>query len=102
MGQLSNTISIVSGASSMGDKAFMPNPLVIKVGDSVTWQNTDVETHTVTSTSTEDNRQEDDKFDSGLIHPGLSFEHRFGNAGHYRYSCLIHPSMNGEIIVNQT
>jgi len=102
MWQPSNSISIVSGASSMGDKAFMPNPLIIKVGDSVTWQNTDIETHTITSISTEDSMQEDDKFDSGLIDPGLSFEHRFGNAGHYRYSCLIHPSMNGEIIVNQT
>ena len=44
-----NVISIVSGASAMGDKAFAPNPMNVKTGDIVMWKNTDIETHTVTS-----------------------------------------------------
>jgi aldose sugar dehydrogenase len=92
-------VSIVSGASAMDDKAFAPNPMNIKIGDIVTWKNTDVETHTVTSGSSASGSDNVSEFDSGLIDPGQSFEHKFEKAGRYRYSCMIHPSMNGEIIV---
>jgi plastocyanin len=85
-----NVISIVSGASAMGDKAFAPNPISVKTGDIVTWKNTDIETHAVTSAD----------FDSGLLDPAQSFEYKFENVGHYHYSCMIHPSMNGEVIVS--
>jgi plastocyanin len=85
-----NVISIVSGAAAMGDKAFVPNPINVRAGDIVTWKNTDIDTHTVTSS----------EFDSGLLDPGQSFEFKFENVGHYRYSCMIHPSMNGEVIVS--
>lgn len=74
----------------MGDKAFLPSPINVRIGDRVTWKNTDIETHTVTS----------DEFDSGLLDPGLTFEHRFEKVGHFRYSCMIHPSMTGEVIVS--
>lgn len=63
--------------------------MIIKIGDIVVWKNTDEETHTVTSS----------EFDSNLLDPGNVFEHKFEKAGHYRYSCMIHPSMNGEIVV---
>jgi plastocyanin len=85
-----NLISIVSGASAMGDKAFVPNPINIRAGDKVIWKNTDVETHTVTSS----------EFDSGLLDPDQSFEYQFEKTGHYRYTCMIHPSMNGEVVVS--
>jgi plastocyanin len=95
----SKIVSIVSGASAMDDKAFMPNPLLTKIGDIVTWKNTDIETHTVTSGPSSVGNQKANEFDSGLIESGQSFEHKFENAGRYPYSCMIHPSMNGEIIV---
>src|SRR5438067_6938488 len=41
--------SIVSGASTMTDKAFSPNPINVKVGGTVTWTNDDTMFHTVTS-----------------------------------------------------
>lgn len=85
-----NVILIVSGASAIGDKAFSPNPMNVRVGDIVTWKNTDIETHTVTSA----------EFDSGLLDPAQSFEYKFQDVGHHHYSCMIHPSMNGEVIVS--
>lgn len=41
-------VSIVSDASDLGDKSFRPNPINIKVGDTVTWTNYDSTHHTVT------------------------------------------------------
>lgn len=94
---MENAVSIVPGASAMDDKAFLPNPLNVHVGDKVVWKNTDVETHTVTSEPSNGSSQP--KFDSELLEPGKTFEHKFEKSGNYRYSCMIHPSMNGEIIV---
>jgi plastocyanin len=34
-------VSIVSGASTLADKAYSPNPINVKVGDTVTWTNDD-------------------------------------------------------------
>src|SRR4051794_26953084 len=96
---ISKIVSIVSNASAMDDKAFMPNPLNIKIGDIVTWKNTDTETHTVTSGPSAGGDKKTNEFDSGLIEPGQNFEHKFEKAGNYHYSCMIHPSMNGKIIV---
>ena len=45
-------VSIVPGAATMGNKAFSPNPINIKVGDTITWTNNDDSSppfHTVTS-----------------------------------------------------
>ena len=39
------------GASTMADKAFSPNPVNVKVGDTVTWTNDDSQPHTVVSGS---------------------------------------------------
>jgi plastocyanin len=39
-------ISIVSGTFRLTDTAYQPNPIDIKVGDSVIWTNDDSSTHT--------------------------------------------------------
>ncbi|MGB7952596.1 MAG: plastocyanin/azurin family copper-binding protein [Candidatus Nitrosopolaris sp.] len=70
-------------------KSFSPNPIVIKVGDTVTWTNDHREAHTVTSKSSE--------FDSGNIQPGQSYSHTFDKAGSFQYYCVIHPSMVGTV-----
>lgn len=96
-----NIVLVVSGASAMGDKAFSPNPITVRIGDTVTWKNTDIESHTITSNSSNDRSNTNSTdFDSGLLDPGQSFEHKFEKAGHYPYSCMIHPSMNGEVIAH--
>ena len=42
-------IVIVKGAITLGDKAFSPNDIKIKVGMTIVWTNNDNNIHTVTS-----------------------------------------------------
>lgn len=72
---------------TMPDKFFAPGELDVLVGQTVTWQNTDSRSHTVTSDT--------DVFDSGFVTSGSSFSHRFPAAGTFAYRCRIHRSMRG-------
>jgi len=95
--------TIVPGASTLTDKAFSPNPIQAKVGQTVVWTNDDSAMHTVTSGTT---GAPDGKFDSGLQGPsaltakGKTFEHKFDAAGEYPYFCTLHPAMVGKVVVS--
>jgi len=65
-------------------------PIIVKVGTTVTWQNKDSTEHTVTSNT--------NVFASSILSPGQSFSYTFSTAGTYPYHCLIHP-MSGTIEV---
>jgi nitrite reductase (NO-forming) len=41
------TVSIVKGATNLGNKSFSPNPIKIKVGNTITWANSHNTIHTV-------------------------------------------------------
>ena len=82
-----------------GDTSYQPNPVNIKRGQTVTWLNGDVVSHTVTSGSDNDVGS-GKQFDSKAILAGQSYSHTFGKSGTYEYYCFYHPSMVGEIIVN--
>jgi plastocyanin len=43
------SVSIVSGASSLTDTAYSPNPIQVSEGATVTWTNDDSQPHTATS-----------------------------------------------------
>lgn len=95
--------SIVPGASTIGDKAFSPNPLKIKLGDTVIWTNDDSTVHTVTSGTGPTDPNMGKEFDSGLktlISPGETFSFTFGKAGEFPYFCAVHPTMVGTVIVS--
>jgi plastocyanin len=62
----------------------------------VVWTNVDGVPHTVTFGS---QGVAEDGFNSGYIVPGQSFAFKFDQPGEYRYTCTLHPSMNGEITV---
>jgi len=62
-------VSIVPGSSTLGDKAFSPNPVNVKVGDTVTWTNDDTQFHTVTSGSPGATGELGKVFDSKLSGP---------------------------------
>jgi plastocyanin len=90
-------IDIVSGAASMGNKAFSPNPAVIKAGTEIIWRNADTSIHTVTSGK---NSTPDNVFDSKILSPSKEFKFKFDKVGTYDYFCQLHPAMVGEITVN--
>jgi manganese oxidase len=82
---------------SLSEKEYHPTTIVITVGATVTWVNHDPMVHTVTegqhaSAATHG-------FNSGFLAPGQSWSYTFNTPGTYPYTCLIHPSMNGYVVV---
>ena len=57
-------VLIVQHAAYVGNKAFSPNPINVKVGDTITWINNDVEITSGLGFSAPDFGK---KFDSGLL-----------------------------------
>ncbi|KAA2283804.1 hypothetical protein E5N71_01245 [Candidatus Nitrosocosmicus sp. SS] len=98
-------MSIVSGASTLTDTAFNPNPVEISVGQTVVWTNDDAAFHTVTSGKVGE-ADAGKAFDSGLTgataltSKGKTFEHTFDSAGEYPYFCTLHPGMVGTVVVS--
>ena len=98
-------VSIVEEASEMGDQAYDPNPVKVKVGDTVTWTNDDIQAHTITSGTDYSDPNMGKEFDSS---PGLStllstnqtFSHKFTTAGEFPYFCQLHPTMVGKVVVS--
>ncbi len=68
---------------------FNPGTLTVKKGTTVTWTNNDPAQHQIKSAT----------FNSGQLSKGQSFSFTFSDAGTFDYSCAIHPSMLGKIIV---
>jgi plastocyanin len=98
-------VSIVEGASTMSDKAFDPNPVNVKVGDTVTWTNKDSQIHTVISGTGPSDPAMGKVFDSSpglktLLSPNQTFSHKFDTAGEFPYFCTLHPAMVGKVVVS--
>ncbi len=74
---------------SIQNFTFSPATLTVKKGATVTWTNNDPAAHTIKSNS----------FNSGSLAKGDTFKFTFDSAGTFDYSCGIHPSMLGKIIV---
>jgi plastocyanin len=88
----STVVKIVANA---GSNSFSPNPIEVKVGETVTWINDDDSgRHTVTS--------KDGVFKSGMMGRGQSFSYTFDKAGEYPYFCEPHPSMVGTVVVTES
>lgn len=88
------------------------NPAIISVksGDTVTWNNDDKEAHTVTSgigpgrfgwMSGKTFGEPDGMFDSGRFMPGESWSYTFDKPGTFQYFCVIHPWMEGAVLVDE-
>jgi plastocyanin len=92
-------ISIVPDAAYLGNKAFSPNPVIIKTGDTITWIDNDVETHTVTSGFSFNDHNKGKLFDSDILNYAQVFSHTFNNPGEFNYFCQFHPTMTGKVIV---
>ena len=89
--------SSVPGCENTADGCFIPSMVTIDVGGEVTWENDDTAAHTVTSgTPTEG---PSGVFDSSLVMAGSSFSHTFEDAGSFDYFCMVHPWMQGMVMV---
>lgn len=93
-------VSIVSGASTLTDTAFDPNPVNVKVGDTVKWTNNDNVPHTVIEGSPSTTGEAEGGFASDIFSPGMTFEHTFNQTGTFEYYCSLHPGMVGTVIVS--
>jgi plastocyanin len=78
----------------MQKEAFVPAKTTIAAGTHVTWMNTDTVPHSVTAA--------DNRFDSGPILPGKSFEWTAEGSGAVNYHCVFHPSMTAILTVGAT
>jgi len=74
---------------SIQNFSFNPETLTIKAGTTVTWTNNDSVIHNIKSPS----------FNSPDLNAGETFSFTFGKPGTFNYSCGIHPTMTGTIIV---
>ena len=90
--QSNNAVSIVSDASTMGNKAYNLSPITISQGDTVTWTNEDFGIHTVT--------ENNGIFGSEDLRPDQTFEYTFEESGAFDYHCKLHPMMTGKVVVN--
>lgn len=77
---------------SISNFAYNPDPVTIKVGQSVTWTNEDSTPHTATA-------KDRDVLQSGTLNQGESFTQTFNTPGTYEYFCEFHEDMNGVIVV---
>ena len=75
----------------IGRVVAFEDPITIRVGQTVTWTNTDPVPHTVTSDA--------GLWDSGDIASGGSFSRAFLIAGSFGYHCSMHPAMTGRVVV---
>ena len=87
----SSAVTIPSGASTLGNRAFAPDSLTVPVGGTVTWTNSDSVAHTSTSDVSQ--------WNSGTVAPGGRFSFTFQTAGTFPYHCAIHPGMIGTVVV---
>jgi plastocyanin len=70
---------------------FVPATLSVRVGDRITWVNRDPFPHTVTARN--------GRFDSKLIAAGASWTYRATKKGEFPYTCTLHPTMKGTVVV---
>ena len=94
------SVSIVPGASTLTDTAFQPNPVNVKVGDTVRWTNNDNTIHTVIEGNPATGGEVEGGFASEILGPGVTFEHTFNQTGTFEYYCNLHPNMVGTVIVS--
>ena len=98
------TITPVSGSGSgpgcelTDNGCYSPNTVTVYVDSLIIFSNTDSVKHTFTSGSPSDDVI-GTEFNSGMLEPGASAEWTPENVGEFTYFDMIHPWMQGTIIV---
>jgi len=103
LGALALALTVVGGSVVAQHKAkstthtvsikgfeFAPKQLKVRTGDTVIWTNEDIVPHTATAKS---------RFDSKEIASKNSWTYKITRKGRFLYTCMYHPTMRGELIV---
>ena len=97
------SVSTPAGTSVPGcettNECYIPYEVTVDVGGEVTWTNDDTAAHTVTGGSAADGPS--GVFDSSLFMAGTTFSHKFEAAGTFPYFCMVHPWMEGIVVVQE-
>ena len=79
---------------------FIPATATIDPGGEVVFSNNDVAAHTSTAGTPTDGPS--GVWDSSLVMPGSSYSVTLDEAGEYPYFCMVHPWMEGLVIVEDS
>ncbi|MFA4877963.1 MAG: cupredoxin domain-containing protein [Methanoregula sp.] len=85
-----NAPSVSDNTITISKMAFNPSTLKVKAGVNVRWANEDSVIHRI---------KFPDSVQSPILAVGQSYTRAFETPGTYDYTCSIHPSMQGTIIV---
>ncbi|MDH3766223.1 MAG: plastocyanin/azurin family copper-binding protein, partial [Nitrosopumilus sp.] len=100
--QITAIVSVPVGTAVPGcedtNECYLPYEITVASGTTVSWVNDDSASHTVTSGTVDAGLT--GVFDSGLFMSGLTFEFTFDEIGTFDYFCMVHPWMDGKVIVN--
>ena len=92
--------SSVPGCEETEDGCYIPSTATVDVGGVVIFSNTDNGIHTYTSGSLSDD-DAGSEFDTGMLQPDQSYEYTPENVGEFPYFCMLHPWMQGVLIVQE-
>lgn len=81
-------------AVTISDAGFAPAEIRIKTGVTVTWRNVGLQSHDVSIVG-----QDGATWGSGLLAPNGGTTRTFGGPGQYDYTCSLHTTMRGRIVV---
>jgi len=96
-----NTVENAEGSSVPGCEpdCFIPSTITINPGESVTFANNDSAAHTSTSGTPADGPN--GIWDSSLVMMGSAYTTPALSEGTYPYFCMVHPWMEGTVIVGE-
>jgi len=89
----------VPGCEEEPEGCWIPNTATVDVGGVVIFSNTDNAAHTFTAGTPSDGPS--DVFETSLLIAGDSYEWTPDTAGEFPYFCMVHPWMQGLIIVQE-
>ena len=87
------------GCEETAEGCYIPSTATVDVGGVVIMSNPDTAAHTFTAGSPADGPT--GEFDTGLVMAGNSFEYSPDTVGEIPYFCMVHPWMEGVIIVQE-
>ncbi|WP_299290151.1 PEFG-CTERM sorting domain-containing protein [Nitrosopumilus sp.] len=97
-------VSIAPGSNVPGcedtDACLVSSQITVNVGGEVIWTNDGTSNTTITSGTPSDGP--DGEFDSGMLASGANFSHKFEEAGEFHYFSMIHPWIQGVVIVQDS